>query len=157
MKIRIIVLAFTFSTFFCFAENSRSSAPFITGDTFRESCNFIFDEMTSDFDCDKVKRGDLIFVKTDYIGTFFHEKHPFIKNPYVLITHNSDYGIPGSYAYMLDDKKLLAWFGQNVEGSCHEKLISVPIGIANSSWDHGNIKIVKRCIAKKDCYQRERL
>lgn len=155
MKILIFVLFFIFSTFFCFAENSRSSAPFISGDTFRESSDFIFDELTSDFDCDEVKKGDLIFVKTDFIGTFFYEKHPFIKSPYILITHNSDYGIPGPYAHMLDDEKLIAWFGQNVEGSHHEKLISIPIGVANSSWDHGNIKIVKHCIAKKDCCQRD--
>jgi len=43
--------------------------------------------------------------------------------------------------HMLDDEKLIAWFGQNVDNYNHSKLHPIPIGIANRYWEHGNIDL----------------
>jgi hypothetical protein len=118
-----------------------SSAPFISGDTFRSYADHIFDETTSDLIPRKVKTGDLVFVKTDYLETFFAHYHPLIKEPYILLTHNSDHPAPGPCFSYLDDPKLLAWFAQNVEVEPHPKLHPIPIGIANKCWEHGNPNI----------------
>lgn len=118
-----------------------SSYPYISGDTFRQYANFIFDETERTFDPQKVKTGNVIFVKTDLLQEFFQQKHPLISCRYILLTHNSDYPIPGPYTSMLDDSKLIAWFGQNVENYTHPKLHPIPIGLANRYWAHGDVKV----------------
>lgn len=123
-----------------FSEERGSSAPFISGDTFRASADHVFDETTRTLAPERVKAGDVIFVKTDweYLETFFHHYHPRIHYPYILVTHNSDHGAPGPCRSYLNEPKLLAWFAQNVEGEPHPKLHPIPIGIANRCWKHGN-------------------
>ena len=62
------------------------------------------------------------------------------KNPFVLISHNSDYNISYSPIIhrILDCKKLIMWFAQNVDYT-HEKIHFLPIGIANQMWEHGKL------------------
>lgn len=124
----------------------RPSYPLITGDGFRDTSDFIYDETERSFDPGKVTRGDIIFVKTDFIGEFFRNIHPKIPHPYVVITHNSDYPAPGSFREFLDDPKILAWFAQNAEGYTHKKLIPIPIGLENRYNSNGNPNVVIDCI-----------
>ncbi|MCH9612261.1 MAG: hypothetical protein S4CHLAM102_07470 [Chlamydiia bacterium] len=124
-----------------YAEQLRaSSAPYISGDTFREEADFIFDETTTDFRPEDVRRGNVVFVKTDMLSDFFNDKHDFIPEPYILITHNADHSVPDIYAAYLEDPKIIAWMGQNVQGYTHPKLIPIPIGLANRYWSHGSIE-----------------
>jgi hypothetical protein len=141
------------------SKDRRSSAPFISGDTFREFADHIFDETTKSFDPTKVKDGDVIFLKTDYynLEEFFQVYHPLITCKYLIITHNSDHSAPGPYYEMLDSPKIIAWFGQNVEGKGHPKLFNIPIGIANRYRRHGNIKIFHDYSAKRDNKDRPHL
>ncbi len=124
-------------------KNRNSSAPYLSGDTFRSFADFIFDEATTSFDPQKVKYGDIIFVKTDKLKEFKSSKHQYIKNPYVLITHNADTATPGAFKDLLEDNKILAWYAQNAETLMHPKLIPLPIGIANQYWAHGSCKDLK--------------
>lgn len=78
---------------------------------------------------EEVKAGDILVVRTEVIGEFFQHIHPKIANPYVLVTHHSDSPAPGNFAHMLNDPKILAWFGINVEGATHPKLHPIPIGV----------------------------
>lgn len=128
---------------FVYGQNRNSSAPFISGDTFRAACDFIYDETTKEINYKNVGYGSTFFVKTDYIAEFFRHVHPHIRYPYVLVTHNSDFGAPGACRKFLNDPKLLAWYGQNVELS-HPKLHPIPIGIANQCWLHGNVDLLKQ-------------
>lgn len=125
------------------AQNRSSSYPYVTGDTFRVFADHIIDETTHACRPEHIKKGDVVFLKTDYLGYFFSEIHPRIKDPYILITHNSDYVVPGKFAHYLDDPKLFAWFGQNVDRT-HSKLLPIPIGLANQYWPHGNLEAVAR-------------
>lgn len=123
-----------------------SSHPYITGDSFRVACDFIIDETKIPFEPAKVNPGDTIFLNADIMNYFFSELHPKIKNPYILVTHNSDNAIPGKFVKYLEDSKLVAWFGQNV-GLSHSKMIPIPIGIANNYWRHGNTALLTKCMA----------
>lgn len=133
-----------------------SSAPFISGDTFRSFADHIFDETTelegpdsvktrdAVFEPTDVKFGDVVFVKGDLLEQFLLKKHPQIMHPYVLICHNSDEKMPGEFARFLEDDKILEWFAQNVEEYAHPKLTNLPIGFANRCWQHGSIDVVKQ-------------
>jgi len=62
------------------------------------------------------------------------------RNPFVLVTHNSDQNIDNTPAVnrILNDANVVRWYAQNVNYD-HPKLCVLPIGIANSMWDHGNL------------------
>lgn len=114
---------------------------FLSVDVFRDAADFVYDETRNNLNPAKVRPGDIIFVKTDYLAEFFSTIHPRIPYRYILVTHNSDLPIPGSFAYMLEDPKLIAWFGKNVEGSTHSKLHPIPIGLATRTLPHGDINV----------------
>lgn len=118
-----------------------SSAPYITGDGFRNYADFRFDEMREHFNPKDVKPGNVIFVKVEFLDEFFNKVHPHIPCRYILLTHNSDPGIPGKHYNKLNDPKIIGWFGQNVEGPVHPKLHAIPLGIANRYWNHGDPKV----------------
>jgi hypothetical protein len=126
------------------AKDRSSSSPYITGDSFRACCQHIYDETTSQAAPLQVKEGDLVFVKVDYLGDFFKSIHPLIPMRYILVTHNGDLPCPGNYAAYLDDDKLLAWFGQNVETCKHPKLHPIPIGLENRYSKNGNPKLIEK-------------
>lgn len=139
-----------------FSENlliaRESSYPYISGDTFRSFCDFIYDETGNTVIPDQVKYGDVIFLKTDFLQEFYFHVHPAIINPYILITHNSDRAITQEFKAFLEDPKLIAWFGQNLENFSHSKLHPIPIGIANRIWEHGSIaKIAETKKKTKGC------
>ena len=72
----------------------------------------------------------------------FEQKVKFFANPFTLITHNSDYNLMDSdpvVQKILDSDNLVCWWGQNL---CfiHPKMRILPIGLANTMWDHGKIE-----------------
>lgn len=78
----------------------------------------------------------------------FSRKLKYFANPFILITHNSDANLVDSdpiVQQILRCDKLVLWWGQNL---CfvHPKMQFLPIGLANTMWDHGKPEnfIVKR-------------
>lgn len=126
-----------------------SSAPFISGDTFRAFADYVYDELDITLDPKTVQPSSVIFVKTDLLGDFFTHIHPHIPVRYILLSHNSDHLAPGPYAPFLNDPKLIAWFAQNYDGTNHAKMHPIPIGIANFHWPHGNFQAIQRVAAKR--------
>lgn len=119
---------------------------FISGDDFKNKCDYILDE--KGFRCiNDNKNNPIYFVKTDYIDNFFQSEF-LPKYNFRLVTHNSDFSVNSNYKYYLDYKQLVSWHAQNVDYE-HEKLIPIPIGIANEQWPHGNKSIIKSVIDKK--------
>jgi len=137
-----------------FAGERGSSAPFISGDTFRHYADHAYDELDTSLNPKNVKNRDVVFVKVEYLDGFLKKIHPKINARYVLLTHNSDYPIPGPHASLLEDPKIIAWCGQNTENYSHPKLIAVPIGIANRQWAHGNTDILDKMIGISHLYHR---
>lgn len=125
------------------SKSRTSSSPFVSGDSFRFSANFVYDELKKDKIIDKIQDNNTIFVKGNLLKEFFTLIHPKIPCSYILISHNSDTNITSEYLPYLEDNKLTCWFTQNME--CHHpKLIPIPIGLANQCWPHGNTKILSQ-------------
>ncbi|PCI94994.1 hypothetical protein COB11_03190 [Candidatus Aerophobetes bacterium] len=152
-----ISLLFCFVSLFSIAESKdrRPTLPFITGDAFRSIADHIFDVEIQDINPDNVKERDVIFVSSNRLREFFGIVHPKIHSRYILITHNSDTGVPGEFSSFLNDEKILVWFGQNVTNYVHEKLIPIPIGLTNrynSLGDPVHIESAMKRIARKKKY-----
>jgi len=90
-----------------------------------------------------------IYNNPKYVFTYTHTVNKFMshidkfKNPFVLITHNSDTNINDDFIYILNNEKIIHWYSQN---PCiiHPKLSMLPIGIANKQWPHGDISLIKQ-------------
>jgi len=96
----------------------------------------ILDDIDAPFD-----NPPILFVYNHLLKQFA-EKLIHLKNPFTLITHNSDFNLTESEPIVqkiLNSKKLVLWWGQNL---CfiHPKMRILPIGIANSMWDHGKVE-----------------
>jgi hypothetical protein len=151
-KIYFLGIVCTLQFVGCLGQSRSSSYPFISGDTFRAIADHIVDETHQPFFPEKVKPGDIIFLKTDmdYPPHFFKTLHPQIKSPYILLTHNGDASPifltaidhpPQGYNFgdYLNDPRIIVWFAQNIDIE-HPKLRPLPLGIANTYWEHGNVK-----------------
>jgi hypothetical protein len=156
MNTNSLLLSLLFFVSITSAVQRPSSAPYVSGDSFRACADFIIDfkiyghpdrdeidRYGGPFMPDKVQCGDVIFVNNEFLSYFFEKYHQRIPQPYILLTHNGDYNLPGKYAHYLDDPKIIAWFGDMViEG--HSKLHPIPVGIANNYWPHGNLTVINR-------------
>jgi hypothetical protein len=126
---------------------TKHSLPYITGMGYRFKCDFIYDEFEK-FDINNIDQFDgmKIFVKTDYLSEFSGLLSKIKKN-FTLFTHNSDIPITTSNLNISNHPHLITWFAQNVNVT-HEKIKSIPIGLANKRWDHGNIETLKGVLEK---------
>ncbi len=121
---------------------------FITGNKFKESCNFILDE--NGFRVNKktpTNQIPVFFVKTDLLSLFFSKFKPNVK--YKLVTHNSDIHLSEKILEFIDDTNLVSWFGQNTMIE-HPKLKSIPIGVANNIWPHGDESKLQKVISENN-------
>ena len=84
----------------------------------------------------------MFFVKTEYVANFFH--YVDIDHNFNIFTHNSDIPINDEFLKYLNDPRVINWYGQNIDIE-HEKLKSVPIGLANPKWAHGNQDKFREC------------
>jgi len=75
---------------------------------------------------------------------FFAAKVHLLKNEFVLVTHNSDHCVDlndESVKRILNSGKCLKWFAQNLVSVSNNIVLPLPIGIANSQWQHGNLQV----------------
>ena len=94
-----------------------------------------------------------------YINPYEYDKYkniilPFLKkiqHNFIIVFHNSDLVIDKSYLKLFECTKCCKIFGQNIIYK-DERIQFLPIGLANSKWKHGNLKmfdnIVKDNITK---------
>ena len=73
-----------------------------------------------------------MFVKTEYLEIFFDEYLPYIKNYFILLSHNSSSLVVENHLKMLGDKEL-KWFASNLNIlTLQDKRIEIlPYGIKN--------------------------
>jgi len=107
----------------------------ITGNAFKNICDDFLDEEKKYIDISKKPK--IIFLKTDWIELFKQKILPLIDYKFKLVTHNADRPAISGNLDLLEDDRLIKWFGMNVDTS-HSKLQTIPIGIANEKWAHGN-------------------
>lgn len=106
-----------------------SSKPYISGDSFRNIADHIFDESKT-LNPKKVKNNDIVFLSSNLIDIFFKYFHPKINAKYILITHNSDKNIT-QYEYNYLDENIIHWFAQNLEVEQNNRISLIPIGLEN--------------------------
>ena len=114
---------------------------YLCGNAFKElckySCSHYVDARNHEFDF-KVKgelENNYVFVKTEYLDSFF--KYIKLDFPFVLFTHNSDLPINEKLLPYIENPQIKLWYGQNISID-HPKVKSIPIGLANPKWAHGN-------------------
>jgi hypothetical protein len=117
----------------------------ITGNKFKRICHHSYDEFGFSVQSEPSDGETLkVFVKIDYVHNFFMNPP---SRPFILITHNGDLPVDGNYLRYMDNPNLLKWYGQNIM-TIHPKLQSIPIGIANEKWPHGNESVFFDVIQK---------
>jgi len=126
----------------------------ITGNAFKNLADDFLDEEKTYIDI--TKKPKIIFLKTDWIELFKMKVLPKINYKFKLITHNSDRSAPSGSIDLLNDSRLIKWYGMNCHFN-HPKLQPIPIGIANEKWPHGNkdvlLEVIRADISKtKLCY-----
>jgi len=125
----------------------------VSGDSFRAIADHIYDESDISLLPLSVGLGHVVFVSTDMLDRFEREVLPFIKNPFILITHNSDDHVDERHVALADNIKIHLWFAQNVVIK-HPKIVQIPIGLENR-WYHNNgivrdfIALARRLPVKK--------
>ena len=114
-----------------------TSWPYISGDSFRSLAQYILDE-SIDFNPTLVKTGDVIFVRTNYLGEFSKKYQPHIglENKFILISHNEDMEVDEKTIELIDFNKCQHWFAENLQVK-HERISPIPIGLANF-YSHQN-------------------
>jgi len=109
------------------------------------SCDYIVLSPGEDIP-DVVFEANSIFVYTHALLLFFERIFPFLKKPVTLMSHNSDHGVYDIFEKYLNTDIIKKWFCQNRLIS-HPKLFSIPIGIANSQWPHGDQELFNTAVS----------
>jgi len=122
-----------------------SSKPFISGDTFRSYADHIFDESQT-LKPSKVKKDDIVFLKTDLKKIYFENYHPEIKNPYYLISHNSDDSVNKTDINFIDSK-IQHWFAMKLNTQANDRVSPLPAGLENARYrNNGKVRNFKKII-----------
>lgn len=98
-----------------------------------------------------------IFCYSHLINELSSKIH-FLKNKFILITHNSDTNIElNDYVKnILNCTNLIKWYAQNIIYE-DNKLILLPIGLANSMWPHGNLSLFNDIILTNNLDKKSKL
>jgi|SRR5579862_8452414 len=103
-----------------------------------------------DFNPEEIRLGDTLFVDFTSLGKFARDYLPKINTKIILITANfgpdADSPMPGPFSFLLEEDKIAAWFLQNIDRPSSEKLIPIPIGMANPNWAHGDVALIDKMI-----------
>ena len=127
-----------------FSENSSLfrgtySENYIVRWAFQELCDHTFDPRTNpfawptsrtgvSFNPEKVKAGDLIFVRD--VDAFFATLYKKIECPFVMITSGESRDkVEKRHMAYLDTKNIIAWFSVHPSCVTHPKFYPIPLGI----------------------------
>lgn len=93
--------------------------------------------------CKKIKKNIVkIFLYTHTLSSFIEYVLPFLNKTikYVLYIHNSDHSFTKEYNLLVNSNIIEKIYTQNVDVDItSDKIVLLPIGIANSMWKHGNL------------------
>lgn len=122
-------------------DNGESECDFVIQQQINNNYKvFYYDDNVTELP-DFVQNAKVLFVNTWTLNRFYTKIFPLLMNEYIFISHNSDLGVGESHIPFLDSSKVKKWYTQNMQ-VIHPKLNSLPIGLANSQWPHGNIKMI---------------
>jgi hypothetical protein len=93
--------------------------------------------LISEMSAERIKEFKSIFIYTHDLDIFFNKFFTHLNNDTIIISHNSDEGVDDKFVNILNSEKIKKWYCQNRIIN-HPKLVSIPIGLANSRWPHGD-------------------
>lgn len=88
-----------------------------------------YDKLTNTYHWKKVKPVNIIYTHSMYAKQLFEELVGHLER-FVVITHNGDNNIDGTYVV---PGNVIRWFAQNVMIN-NERIESIPIGLENDRW-----------------------
>lgn len=101
----------------------------------------------------------LVFCYTDLLTNldYLISKLTYLKNPFILVFHNSDQEFNTKDVLLFDKLHLLQFIYTQNMNVVHSKVLPLPIGLANSQWSHGNLNIINntynlKTVKSKDIY-----
>ncbi len=159
MDIKILLKAVPFELERAIAKNINirlkrrpSSAPFVSGDTYRAYADVLYDE-TKTCKAEDIKEGNIVFVSAWILNDFYTHVLTRVTEKFILITHQSDVNITDSKEYktIANNSNVIHWFAQNCTLE-HNKVTPLPIGLEDT-WRHnaGYVKDFASLIKKKVC------
>ncbi len=125
---------------------------YLCGNAFKSICKYSSGYYTSarqhffNFAIKEEIDNNLVFLKTEYLPTFF--KYIHLDFDFTLVTHNSDIPIDAELMQYIANPQVKKWYGQNISIR-HPKLHSIPIGLANPKWGHGNVELFDEAISNE--------
>ena len=141
------------------SEGRTSDFPFISGEKIQLRCDYFigtpenqiffdsrFIDITIFLENVTFLENVRIFVFTNVLETHLTELVEFLKNckDYILYFHNSDYPFLEEHYQVLNVPACKRIYSQN---NTVKNVVTLPIGIANSRWPHGNQKILNDVIS----------
>jgi len=123
------------------------SAPFVSGDSFRAFADLVL-ERGRPLDPRTIRAGAVVFVEAGQLPVFKREVLPLVSESFVLITHNGDVNIGGSYRDLAQDARLIRWFAQNALLR-HPKVTPIPIGLENRFYHTNGVEHDFRVLRKQ--------
>ena len=139
----------------CFRWNKAfkrrpSSAPFLSGDTYRSLCDVLYDD-THRCTASDIFSESKVFVSSRLLDDFAKHILPEISQPFTLITHQGDTNITDDAHFydIAENRYLKHWFAQNCTLE-HPKVTPLPIGLEDR-WRHnaGALTDFKKFIKNK--------
>jgi hypothetical protein len=77
---------------------------------------------------------------------FLINKLSYLQNEFILVFHNCDHNFETHHLKLFDSlPKLKMIYTQNMN-VLHDRVVPLPIGIANSMWPHGNLSLLNSII-----------
>jgi len=144
------LLSFVLSTLN--ASLIESDENFLTGNNFKAHCDHYVDLNEISLTPSEVGPAEIIFVSGPRLRLFFEEFHPKLPHPYILVSHDESVSAPCPFSSYLNDPKLIAWFGQNVQHAKHPKLHPIPLGLQNKRWwfKFGDLEVTKKKLSEPE-------
>ena len=150
LKILLNAIPFEIERSFCKHVNKilkrrPSSKPFLSGDTFREFADVLYDE-TYKCKAEEIKEGSIVFVSSWLLESFITDVLPKIENKFILLTHQGDVNIvqKKEYIQLAENENVIHWFAQNCTLE-HKKVTPLPIGLEDAKlFNAGHLRDIKK-------------
>ncbi len=150
IKVLLQAIPFEIERSFCkhinkILKRRPSSKPFLSGDTFREFADVLYDETHKCVAAD-IKEGSVVFVSSWLLEDFITDIVPQIQNKFILLTHQGDVNIvpKEDYQQLAETETLIHWFAQNCTLE-HKKVTPLPIGLEDARrFNAGHLRDLKK-------------
>ena len=118
--------------------------PYLCEFGYRTLADHVIDPNNRNFDPERVKLGDIVYVAVWYLDWFVDQVHDKIQNPYILVTCDVGSYIPSpGHIRLAYDPKVACWFAKNMLFTHHSKLFQLPMGQFYFLWAYAITPVIQ--------------